>query len=49
MLIIYISSLQEALVLLLDVGPSMHSRLPEIEKLSSMLVQKKAGVPLLYS
>ncbi|KAJ8626530.1 hypothetical protein MRB53_019837 [Persea americana] len=36
---------KEALVLLLDVGPSMHSRLPEIEKLSSMLVQKK----LIYS
>ncbi|KAJ0964159.1 hypothetical protein J5N97_029281 [Dioscorea zingiberensis] len=32
---------KEALVLLLDVGPSMHSILPEVEKLCSMLVQKK--------
>lgn len=46
MLIIYIYSLQEALVLLLDVGPSMHNLLPDIEKLSSMLIQKKAWLPL---
>ncbi|MED6160577.1 ATP-dependent DNA helicase II subunit 2 [Stylosanthes scabra] len=32
---------KEALVLLLDVGPSMHSVIPEIEKVSSMLVEKK--------
>ncbi|MED6145216.1 ATP-dependent DNA helicase II subunit 2 [Stylosanthes scabra] len=32
---------KEALVLLLDVGPSMHSVIPAIEKLCSMLVQKK--------
>ncbi|RYR71038.1 hypothetical protein Ahy_A02g005336 isoform F [Arachis hypogaea] len=32
---------QEALVLLLDVGPSMHSVIPEIEKVCSMLVEKK--------
>ncbi|XVF73400.1 hypothetical protein PTKIN_Ptkin12aG0198800 [Pterospermum kingtungense] len=32
---------QEKLILLLDVGPSMHSVLPEVEKLCSMLVQKK--------
>ncbi|PIA45053.1 hypothetical protein AQUCO_01700540v1 [Aquilegia coerulea] len=32
---------KEALLLLLDVGPSMHSILPEIEKVCSMLVQKK--------
>ncbi|XP_012574811.2 ATP-dependent DNA helicase 2 subunit KU80-like isoform X1 [Cicer arietinum] len=32
---------KEALLLLLDVGPSMHSVLPEVEKLCSMLVQKK--------
>ncbi|XP_061371049.1 ATP-dependent DNA helicase 2 subunit KU80 isoform X2 [Gastrolobium bilobum] len=32
---------KEALLLLLDVGPSMHSVLPEIEKVCSMLVQKK--------
>ncbi|KAF8380428.1 hypothetical protein HHK36_027914 [Tetracentron sinense] len=31
----------EALLLLLDVSPSMHNLLPEIEKLCSMLVQKK--------
>ncbi|QHO54511.1 ATP-dependent DNA helicase 2 subunit [Arachis hypogaea] len=36
---------KEALVLLLDVGPSMHSVIPVIEKLCSMLVQKK----LIYS
>lgn len=33
--------LQEGLVLLIDVGPSMHSVLPEVEKVCSMLVQKK--------
>ncbi|XP_016184209.1 ATP-dependent DNA helicase 2 subunit KU80 [Arachis ipaensis] len=32
---------KEALVLLLDVGPSMHSVIPEIEKVCSMLVEKK--------
>lgn len=32
---------QEALVLLLDVGPSMHHLLPEVEKICSMIVQKK--------
>ncbi|KAJ0051662.1 hypothetical protein Pint_00251 [Pistacia integerrima] len=32
---------REALLLLLDVGPSMHSVLPQVEKLCSMLVQKK--------
>lgn len=32
---------QEKLVLLLDVGPSMHSVLPEVEKVCSMLVEKK--------
>ncbi|KAL1331379.1 hypothetical protein HN51_048647 [Arachis hypogaea] len=32
---------KEALVLLLDVGQSMHSVIPVIEKLCSMLVQKK--------
>lgn len=32
---------KEALLLLLDVGPSMHPVLPEVEKVCSMLVQKK--------
>ncbi|XP_072966098.1 ATP-dependent DNA helicase 2 subunit KU80 isoform X1 [Typha angustifolia] len=32
---------KEALVLLLDVGPSMHGALPEVEKVCSMLMQKK--------
>lgn len=32
---------REALVLLLDVGPSMHNALPEVEKICSMLVEKK--------
>ncbi|KAK4476526.1 hypothetical protein RD792_015682 [Penstemon davidsonii] len=32
---------KESLVLVLDVGPSMHAVLPEIEKVCSMLVQKK--------
>ncbi|XP_073141287.1 ATP-dependent DNA helicase 2 subunit KU80 [Henckelia pumila] len=32
---------KEGLVLVLDVGPSMHSILPEIEKVCSMLIQKK--------
>ncbi|CAI8600800.1 unnamed protein product [Vicia faba] len=32
---------KEVLLLLLDVGPSMHSVLPEVEKVCSMLVQKK--------
>uniref|UniRef100_A0A2P2KE06 ATP-dependent DNA helicase 2 subunit KU80 n=1 Tax=Rhizophora mucronata TaxID=61149 RepID=A0A2P2KE06_RHIMU len=32
---------REGLVLLLDVGPSMQSLLPEVEKVCSMLVQKK--------
>ncbi|KAJ8748966.1 hypothetical protein K2173_013404 [Erythroxylum novogranatense] len=36
---------REGLVLLLDVGPSMHETLPEVEKLCSMLIQKK----LIYS
>ena len=35
---------QEALLLLLDVGPSMHPALSEIEKVCSMLVQKKVLV-----
>ncbi|XP_075519221.1 ATP-dependent DNA helicase 2 subunit KU80 [Primulina tabacum] len=32
---------KEGLVLVLDVGPSMHSMLPEMEKVCSMLIQKK--------
>ncbi|XP_022974163.1 ATP-dependent DNA helicase 2 subunit KU80 [Cucurbita maxima] len=36
---------REILVLVLDVGPSMHSVLPEVEKVCSMLVEKK----LIYS
>ncbi|GAU38607.1 hypothetical protein TSUD_266470, partial [Trifolium subterraneum] len=32
---------KEALLFLLDVGPSMHYVLPEVEKVCSMLVQKK--------
>ena len=28
-------------MLVLDVGPSMHSTLPEVEKVCSMLVEKK--------
>lgn len=36
---------KEALLLLLDVSPSMHTFLPEVEKLCSMLLQKK----LIYS
>uniref|UniRef100_A0A1D1Z9U1 ATP-dependent DNA helicase 2 subunit KU80 n=1 Tax=Anthurium amnicola TaxID=1678845 RepID=A0A1D1Z9U1_9ARAE len=32
---------KEALVLLLDVGPSMHKVIPEVEKICSMLVGKK--------
>ncbi|KAK4411285.1 ATP-dependent DNA helicase 2 subunit KU80 [Sesamum angolense] len=34
----------EGLVLVLDVGPSTHALLPEIEKVCSMLVQKKVWV-----
>lgn len=33
--------IQEALILLIDVGPSMHSVLPEIQKVCSLLIQKK--------
>ncbi|KAL2553001.1 ATP-dependent DNA helicase 2 subunit KU80 [Forsythia ovata] len=36
---------KESLVLVLDVGPTMHAVLPEVEKVCSMLVQKK----LIYS
>ncbi|KAH0456305.1 hypothetical protein IEQ34_014212 [Dendrobium chrysotoxum] len=36
---------KEALVLVVDVGPTMHDSLPDIEKLFTMLVQKK----LMYS
>ncbi|KAI0500735.1 hypothetical protein KFK09_018951 [Dendrobium nobile] len=36
---------KEALVLVVDVGPTMHDILPDIEKLCTMLVQKK----LMYS
>lgn len=36
---------REALVLVLDVGPTMHAILPEIEKVCSMLIEKK----LIYS
>lgn len=32
---------QEALVLVLDVGPTMHGILPEIGKVCSMLIEKK--------
>ncbi|PIN23795.1 DNA-binding subunit of a DNA-dependent protein kinase (Ku80 autoantigen) [Handroanthus impetiginosus] len=32
---------KEGLVLVLDVGPSMHAVLPEIEKVCSMLIEKK--------
>ncbi|KAF2282667.1 hypothetical protein GH714_043777 [Hevea brasiliensis] len=32
---------REGLVLLLDVGPSMHKVLPEVQKICSMLIQKK--------
>ncbi|KAF5184738.1 Atp-dependent dna helicase 2 subunit ku80 [Thalictrum thalictroides] len=32
---------KESLLLLLDVGPSMHSFLPEVERFCTMLVQKK--------
>uniref|UniRef100_A0A2N9EDU9 ATP-dependent DNA helicase 2 subunit KU80 n=1 Tax=Fagus sylvatica TaxID=28930 RepID=A0A2N9EDU9_FAGSY len=32
---------KETLLLLLDVGPSMHSVLPEVEKVCSLLVEKK--------
>lgn len=32
---------KEALLLLIDVGPLMHNVLPEVEKICSMLVQKK--------
>lgn len=37
---------QEALVLLLDVSPSMHNILQEVEKVCSMLVQKKVPISL---
>ncbi|PON67233.1 Ku70/Ku80, N-terminal alpha/beta [Parasponia andersonii] len=36
---------KETLVLLIDVGPSMHNLVPEIEKVCSTLIQKK----LIYS
>jgi ATP-dependent DNA helicase 2 subunit 2 len=36
-----LNNTQEALLFLLDVGPSMHYVLPEVEKVCSMLVQKK--------
>ncbi|KAI3692357.1 hypothetical protein L6452_32171 [Arctium lappa] len=36
---------KEGLILLVDVGPSMHSVLPEIQKVCSLLIQKK----LVYS
>ncbi|CAA0842662.1 ATP-dependent DNA helicase 2 subunit KU80 [Striga hermonthica] len=32
---------KEGLILVLDVGPSMHAFLPEVEKVCSMLIQKK--------
>lgn len=32
---------KEALILLIDVGPSMHSVLPEVQKVCSLLIQKK--------
>ncbi|KAL4585871.1 hypothetical protein LXL04_010498 [Taraxacum kok-saghyz] len=32
---------KEALILLIDVGPSMHNVLPEIQKVCSLLIQKK--------
>ncbi|KAF5744319.1 ATP-dependent DNA helicase 2 subunit KU80-like isoform X2 [Tripterygium wilfordii] len=32
---------QEGMVLLLDVGPTMHNFLPEVEKVCSMLIEKK--------
>ena len=41
LIINFCNQIQEALVLLLDVGPTMHSVIPEIEKVCSMLVQKK--------
>lgn len=37
---------QEALVLLLDVSPSMHNILQEVEKVCSMLIQKKVPISL---
>ncbi|KAJ9537208.1 hypothetical protein OSB04_029941 [Centaurea solstitialis] len=38
-------NIQEGLILLVDVGPSMHNVLPEIQKVCSLLIQKK----LVYS
>lgn len=39
---------QEALLLLIDVGPSMHNVLLEVEKICSMLVQKKVWFSLYF-
>lgn len=36
-------------MLLLDIGPSMHHILPDIEKICSMLVQKKVSFHVLCS
>lgn len=34
---------QEGLVLLVDIGPAMHSVLPDVEKTCSLLMQKKVN------
>lgn len=39
---------QEGLVLLLDVGPAMHSVLPDVEKACSLLLQKKVKIFLSF-
>lgn len=40
---------QEGLVLLVDVGPAMHSVLPDVEKTCSLLMQKKVKYDSFFS
>jgi hypothetical protein len=43
MAFVYLLTIQEGLVLLLDVGPSMHRALQEVENVCSTLVRKKVS------
>jgi hypothetical protein len=43
MAFVYLLTIQEGLVLLLDVGPSMHRALQEVENVCSTLVRKKVN------
>jgi ATP-dependent DNA helicase 2 subunit 2 len=46
---VYLLTIQEGLVLLLDVGPSMHRALQEVENVCSTLVRKKVSKCRCYS